>query len=950
MNTNINYPPSLSRLPRPVLFGLLAAGATLLTLCLLLAAILISTLPFLYQTPAPPTPITWTQLPTPTSLPSRANWRSYSSAQSVRDTAVWGDFLWAATEGGLVVQDLPSGASVRFDVTHGLPANRLTAVEIGRDGRVWVGTANSGVGRYDGATWTTFGTADGLPSNEINDLLVDGAGVVWAATAEGLARFDGQGWQKVRLGLFDFSRPVVRQLAQSGRGLYAATASGLWFFPGREWVVYTMRDGLPQEDVLAVAVTPDEQVWVGTELGLARFDGLSRWERFGAAEGLPNAAVSLLEPRPDNSVWVGFEGGEIGQFDGVRHTAVSLPDERVQSITQNGSEVLVGSDKGLVRQTATGWEGISQNWPQDFAGQELAGLVTQDTAVWLAGSGGLSRFDRASERWATVLSADLAAVTTDVNGRVQAAFDAPALGTISQPTDDAGAWVQVHCNREGVELGRLYAGALGPDKPDGRRWFLGRTGAFAYDGERWAGYTAGLPPEPEPRDIAISPSGEVWLALQQGLYLLDGATGAWRQVSGTEMWRVAAGPDGQVWAASASGLVRVEAGGGLVQVGAPGITAVHDFLATERGLWIAHSGGIAHLAADGSGWRTFTTADGLPSNNVTALTQDEQGTVWAGFDVARLGFAYLPEGKTMWRIRRYDPQQEDEDSPAFHPGSLNPRPDPVTALAVTPEGAVWFGTSYGRVGGVDAEGALLDGLLDPLIQWDYVNALFTDDEGGLWIGSFNGRVVRYWQGQWTVFDPDLARAEVRSMVSTPQGTWLGTDVGIVFLDEAACGFETAPDRRDLVVTSAVAGSAGEVWWGSANEGALRQDTAVGELSWLYPLRARNVQAVTLAPDSSVWFGFSGQLLRYEPASGRAETVVIEHEAIETGITSLAFGRGARPMVGTRAGLLVPEGAGWRLLTTAEGLADNVVTQVVGDTAVEGAFWVVTPGGVTWTRP
>ena len=385
-------------------------------------------------------------------------------------------------------------------------------------------------------------------------------------------------------------------------------------------------------------------------------------------------------------------------------------------------------------------------------------------------------------------------------------------------------------------------------------------------------------------------------------------------------------------------------------MGTPAITAVRDLVATAEGVWIAHEGGVAQLASDGTGWRLHTVADGLPSNDVTALTQAPDGALWAGFAVDRLGFAQFDAAQNEWRLRRYDPQQEAEGSATFHPGSLNPRANPVTALVVRQDGAVWFGTRNGRVGGVAADGQLLDDQLDPLIRWNDVNALFEDGEQGLWIGSFNGRVGRYQAGEWAVFEPELARAQVRSVVGTAQAYyWLGTDRGIVFLAEGACGFVSAPDRRVLAVTTAVGTAGGEVWWGTSNEGALRQDTHTANLNWVSPLRARDVRAVAVAPDSSVWFayGAAGQLLRYEPATGRGETLVVEAVEMEMGeMTALAFdGRGTRPWVGTRQGLLRPDGTGWQRLTTADGLADNEVVQVV--VAGDGSLWVLTPGGVSW---
>jgi hypothetical protein len=69
------------------------------------------------------------------------------------------------------------------------------------DGDVWGTTGKHGGIRYDGQTWRRTTYMEGLPSNEIRELVVGPDGVLWATWNEGLATFDGHRWAAHKAGL-----------------------------------------------------------------------------------------------------------------------------------------------------------------------------------------------------------------------------------------------------------------------------------------------------------------------------------------------------------------------------------------------------------------------------------------------------------------------------------------------------------------------------------------------------------------------------------------------------------------------------------------------------------------------------------------------------------------------------------------------------------------------------
>src|SRR5712664_521746 len=72
---------------------------------------------------------------------------------------------------------------------------------------------------------------------------------------------------------------------------------------------WTQQQGLPQDTIRAIAQTTDGYLWVGTDEGLARFDGYE-FEIFGKDHGgLPSNSITALAAANDGSLWIGTTSG-----------------------------------------------------------------------------------------------------------------------------------------------------------------------------------------------------------------------------------------------------------------------------------------------------------------------------------------------------------------------------------------------------------------------------------------------------------------------------------------------------------------------------------------------------------------------------------------------------------------------------------------------------------------
>jgi signal transduction histidine kinase len=132
------------------------------------------------------------------------------------------------------------------------------------------------------------------------------------------------------------------------------------------------------------------------------------------------------------------------------------------------------------------------------------------------------------------------------------------------------------------------------------------------------------------------------------------------------------------------------------------------WVGTQVGLW----------CRENQNWKTYTTADGLTTNDVRAIAEDKEGNVWIGTE--RGGLNCLRAGKfTSFR-------KSEQGLPS----------DNVSALRADADGALWVGTSAGLArlqNGKWTRYTTQQGLAN-----NGIGSLVEDHQGDLWVGSYAG--------------------------------------------------------------------------------------------------------------------------------------------------------------------------------------------------------------------
>jgi hypothetical protein len=269
--------------------------------------------------------------------------------------------IWAVAKDKAGFWKIASNGFVEYPASKWMGNAELTQVAINPYNLVWIGSVGQGVFSFDGRKWVQFYGKNGPPGKRVNDLFIDDRGLLWAATDNGAAQYDGtkwitfapdQGWTNPSITAiaeyWDYPKKTM-WFASDGGGIAAKIV--------KDWIIYTKAStngGLVDDRVSALATMANGDLWAGTfTAGLSRFDG-ETWNTFTTADGLPsNTILSLgIINSGNRAVWAGTDRG-LARFDGrnwkVYTMKDGLPSNRILSINVAENVLWLATDAGVVR-------------------------------------------------------------------------------------------------------------------------------------------------------------------------------------------------------------------------------------------------------------------------------------------------------------------------------------------------------------------------------------------------------------------------------------------------------------------------------------------------------------------------------------------------------------------------------------------------------------------------
>ena len=480
---------------------------------------------------------------------------------------------------------------------------------------------------------------------------------------------------------------------------------------------WLFREGFPTGSISSMTQTPDGYLWLGTEFGLWRFDGVrpARWHPPGA-DRLPEDRINALLAARDGTLWIGWHEGlsswngarliRFPEFDGYNVSALLEDHEGTVwvglSAAQSGRLCAIRNRKTRCF-GENGELGRVYSLYEDAAGALWAG---SDSGLWRWNPGPPVRYSGFAQ--------------PEVPLNVNATTGGPLLIATSRRL------LQLVEGRisEYPVLGRgksLSAFRLLRDR-DGAIW-IGSTGQGLY--RMYRGRTdAFTGPDGLSSDSIQSlfedREGNVWVATYRGLDRFREfsiSTSARKQAfSNDHTQSVLPAKDGAVWLAGPSGLDRWDHGKITALRQSAGIPAFVQTLFQDPAgrIWAFSDSGTAYFE-DGKFFPVKPPADGF----VYSVVQDRRGGFW------------LAAARGLFR---WQPGQQAELTPWSRVG----QPRGATELVADPErGGVWVGglagVVYTRDGRVAEPYTPAQGL-----GQGRVSNLQLDRDGTLWAATAGG--------------------------------------------------------------------------------------------------------------------------------------------------------------------------------------------------------------------
>jgi signal transduction histidine kinase/CheY-like chemotaxis protein/ligand-binding sensor domain-containing protein len=236
------------------------------------------------------------------------------------------DNIWTAAEGDELLRIDARGRCGRLGANDGFRHELVSALE-DAEGNVWIGTGGGGLSRFSDGIITAFTTAHGLADDDTLAVFQDRSGDLWTGTQEGLDRlrdgvFSSLGGVHCRVGAFAAS-------ADDGFW-FACDYSVVRFKNGAAGARIGTTDGLPAATIRSLVEGPDGVLWIGTDAGLARYDG-HRVRVLDKAEGMTSGLIGPMQFDRQGRLWVGTRGAGINVISGGHVTQVLTTAEGLSS-------------------------------------------------------------------------------------------------------------------------------------------------------------------------------------------------------------------------------------------------------------------------------------------------------------------------------------------------------------------------------------------------------------------------------------------------------------------------------------------------------------------------------------------------------------------------------------------------------------------------------------------
>jgi ligand-binding sensor domain-containing protein/signal transduction histidine kinase len=251
-------------------------------------------------------------------------------------------------------------------------------------------TSDSHLREYSIQVWTT---EEGLPSNNLRQVIQDSRGYIWVSSFNGLMRFDGN--------TFDlFNSDLLPELKSNGFGtitedisgnMYFGTlTSGLVRFDGNSFKLYKI-DSSFSKSISATYIDSKSNIWVGAQnSGIYTLDPAQGRFKSRDDKLLQNVTVTSILETDEGDIWFATANSGIKVYNGEQFSQLPEDELRINCIKQHDGTIFIGTDNGVYSYVNKNWQLIrgTKNFYVNYFNHDRLGNL------WVATETGIIRIEQ----------------------------------------------------------------------------------------------------------------------------------------------------------------------------------------------------------------------------------------------------------------------------------------------------------------------------------------------------------------------------------------------------------------------------------------------------------------------------------------------------------------------------------------------------------------------------
>ncbi len=624
------------------------------------------------------------------------------------------------------------------------------------------------------------------------------------------------------------------------------------------FINYGVEQGLVQSQVQTLEQDNEGNLWIGTLAGLSKYNGRT-FENFSRKNGLAEDWITVSYKDKRGDLWFGHWAGGVSRYNANRHKFESL---NLEEYTRFKTVTAIQEDPQGYYWIATEGSGIfiydpgknkmfALNVKDGIASSNVYDLTLDKYGnMWIATDNGITIFD-------THLDVSSPASFTDLNAA--RGFPSNTITCFTQANDGNEIWA-----------GTADVGVIVLQLPTG---FAARNAPVLLPTHKVVSTTQGLAGN-FIESLCADKRGFVWVGTVGGgvTKIMPAKSGnrntaidqaifkTYNTRQGLNYFNVRAlleDREGNIWIGTDVGLNQYR--GERFQLFDRQDGLLNDIVwatCTDRAgnIWLGTNNGLTKLSfykMSGNNEQRFTTtnyttANGLGSNVILSLFEDEQGTIWAG-----TGFGGVS------KLSRGASQFETYTTTDGLAGNT------VYAINADPKGNIWFGTKEGASKFDPATKTFRNYSTEDGLGGNNVYRIFRDSQGRLWFGALGGYLSVYDGKSFTRYDESsgiIHRFILSINEDKDHNMWFGAYGGGLYLFDGR-KFKNFTMENGLSTETPYAiitDNENNVWVGNSRglDRYNRQDSSFshyGRSEGFLGVEV-NPNAVALDRDGNLWFG------------------------------------------------------------------------------------------------